>query len=295
MLVDRIPEIQEALREAELDGWLFACFQLNDPISLELLGLSSHGLVTRRPFRAPHHGISYAGMTGGGAQLRPGEVTLASHGVLYLDELTEFRRDALEALRQPLEDGSITVVRVHAAATFPAGFSLVASMNPCRCGWYGSPDGRCDCSPRDVRRYRSKLSGPLLDRFDLVVDVRALDMEAMANARSGEPSRAVRERVVAARDCQRRRYRPGVSACNARMGPAELARFATLGRGPRRLLLEACDRLGLTARGFDRVRRVARTLADLEGCDAVGTRHVAEALGYRQPDARRITGGRSAC
>jgi len=240
-------------------------------------------LVTRRPFRAPHHAISFAGLTGGGAsRLRPGEISLASHGVLYLDELPEFKHDALEALRQPLEDGAITVVRVHGATTFPAAFMLVASMNPCHCGWHGCGDGRCECTPLEIRRYMSKLSGPLLDRFDLVVDVPPVDVRALMNTPAGESSTAVRARVVAARARQRQRFGSTGTSCNARMGPAELQRFAALGVEQKRLLFRACERLGLTARGFDRVRRVARTLADLEGRDMVGSQHVAEALQYRQ-------------
>jgi magnesium chelatase family protein len=242
----------------------------------------SQGLVTRRPFRAPHHGISLVGLTGGGPAMRPGELSLASHGVLYLDELTEFRRDALECLRQPLEEGSLTVVRVHGATVFPAVFTLVASMNPCNCGWHGSPNGRCECTPLEIRRYMSKLSGPLIDRFDLVVDVPPVDLRAMMDAPAAESSAAVRERVVAARATQRRRFRAAGPSCNARMGAAELNRFAALGVEQKRLLFRACDRLGLTARGFDRVRRVARTLADLEGQDTLGSQHVAEALQYRQ-------------
>jgi len=243
----------------------------------------SVGLVKRRPFRAPHHGISFAGMTGGGARLRPGEITLASQGVLYLDELTEFRRDALEALRQPLEEGCISVVRLHARATLPAAFTLVASMNPCPCGHQGSPDGRCNCSPGMIRRYRGRLSGPLLDRFDLVAEVPAVDLRSLAGPARGEPSTAVRRRVVEARKLQQERFaRRGVS-CNAQMGPQELELYCSLAPAARRILHTACNRLGLSARGYDRVRRVARTLADLESIDSIGSEHVAEALQYRPP------------
>jgi magnesium chelatase family protein len=244
----------------------------------------SDGLVRRRPFRAPHHAISFAGLTGGGARLRPGEISLASHGVLYLDEMPEFRRDALEALRQPLEEGSITVVRVRGAATFPARFSLVASMNPCPCGHHGNPDGRCGCTPNEIRRYRSRLSGPLLDRFDLIADVPPVELEALGRVRPGEPSAAVRARVIEARERQRRRLGRQGARCNAQMGPAELNRHASVGVGGRRLLLAAGARIGLSARGFDRVRRVARTLADLDGSERPGARHVAEALQYRRSE-----------
>jgi magnesium chelatase family protein len=240
------------------------------------------GLVRRRPFRAPHHGVSLAGLVGGGQALRPGEIALANGGVLYLDELTEFRRDALEALRQPLESGDVVVVRLHARAVFPARFMLVASMNPCPCGWHGDPRSRCRCTPNDVRRYQAKLSGPLLDRFDLSVEVPAVDPDDLASAAAGESSSDVRERVHAARERQRSRFQPEGPACNARMGRAELERHVVLARGPKQLLVAACRRLGLTARGYDRVRRVARTLADLEACELVHERHLAEAVQYRR-------------
>jgi magnesium chelatase family protein len=245
------------------------------------------GLVVRRPFRAPHHGISLAGLTGGGRTMRPGEISLSSHGVLFLDEMTEFRRDALEALRQPLEDGLIRVVRVHGAATFPAVLTLVGSMNPCPCGHLGNPDGRCNCTPAQVRRYRSRLSGPLLDRFDLVVEVPALDPEQLAGIAKGEASEVVRQRVVAARILQRQRFGTTGPECNARMGPAELERFARIGADARRMLFAACDRLGLSARGFDRIRRVARTLSDLEGEESIQTHHIAEAMQSRRPEVLR--------
>ena len=244
-------------------------------------GLAS-GLVRRRPFRAPHHGVSLAGLIGGGQALRPGEIALANGGVLYLDELTEFRRDALEALRQPLESGDVTVVRLHARAVFPARFMLVASMNPCPCGWHGDPRSRCRCTPNEVRRYQAKLSGPLLDRFDLAVEVPAVDPVDLSSAAAGEASAAVRDRVQAARERQRSRFGPLGPASNARMERAELEQHAVLAHAPKRLLVTACRRLGLTARGYDRVRRVARTLADLDACDVILDRHVAEAVQYRR-------------
>ncbi|HKQ60116.1 MAG TPA: YifB family Mg chelatase-like AAA ATPase [Candidatus Polarisedimenticolaceae bacterium] len=241
----------------------------------------AQGLLVSRPFRAPHHGISCAGMTGGGSRLRPGEITLASQGVLYLDELTEFRRDVLESLRQPLEDSSISIVRVQDAVTFPADFTLVASMNPCPCGYAGQPQARCRCTPREVARYQSRLSGPLLDRFDLVVELPAVDPISLTRALPGEASSAVRARVIAARHVQRRRFGATGPTCNARMRGVELERHAGLSGEAASLVFAALERLGLSARGYDRVRRVARTIADLAGEAAIGRAHVAEALQYR--------------
>ncbi|HUC44652.1 MAG TPA: YifB family Mg chelatase-like AAA ATPase [Candidatus Sulfotelmatobacter sp.] len=246
------------------------------------------GLVTRRPFRAPHHAVSLAGLTGGGLSLRPGEIALASGGVLYLDELTEFRRDALEALRQPIESGDIVVIRLHARAVFPARFQLVASMNPCPCGWLDDPKGRCGCTLPEIRRYRARLSGPLADRFDLGVDVPAVDPGELSGGAPPESSAAVRERVVAAREAQRARFAPGGPACNARMARADLERFACVTGSARSLLVEACRKLGLSARGYDRVRRVARTIADLAGSDRMLDCHVAEAVLCRSGEGLRM-------
>ena len=251
------------------------------------------GLVTARPFRAPHSGVTLAALTGGGAALRPGEMSLATHGVLFLDEFPEFRREALEALRAPLEDGFIVVTRARGSASFPARFALVAAMNPCACGFFSSPAGRCRCTPNEVRRYWAKLSGPLLDRFDLVVDVPAVDLQDLVQGSPGEASAPVRRRVLQARARQVTRWDAGevcAPSCNARLLPADLDKFAELSTACRKLLEHASRRLGLSARGFDRVRRIARTLADLDGTDRIEESHLAEAVQQRRlpgPDPLR--------
>lgn len=246
------------------------------------------GLIERRPFRAPHHTVSDAGLVGGGNPPRAGEVTLAHNGVLFLDELPEFRRPALEALRQPLEDDSVHLVRARISVTYPARVMLVAAMNPCPCGYHGSGDGRCICHPGQVRRYLSRVSGPLLDRIDLHVEVPAVTDRALIDLRAGEPSAAIRARVLEARDRQRHRFQDRIEiASNALMGPRELRTFCALDQAGENLLRAAVRRLGLSARAYHRVLRLARTIADLAGCDDIGTTHVAEAVQYRGRDRFR--------
>ena len=244
--------------------------------------LGGGGLLRRRPFRAPHHSISTAGLLGGGASvLRPGEVSLAHHGTLFLDELTEFRRDAIEALRQPLEDGRVVVTRTGGSVTFPARFMLVAAANPCPCGFAGDALRACRCREDQVQRYRQKLSGPLLDRIDLRLPVPRLTKDELLGAADGEPSEAVRARVVAARAAQRERYASIGVACNAHV-PGPLARrSADLTGAARTVLASAVERQALTGRGFDRLVKVSRTIADLDGAARTDAPHVAEALGYR--------------
>lgn len=240
-------------------------------------------LVRAPPFRAPHHSVSDAGLGGGGTPLRPGEISLAHHGVLFLDELPEFRRSALEMLRQPLEEGRVRISRAHGAASFPARFMLVAAMNPCPCGHLGDGTDRCLCDPMAVSRYQARVSGPLLDRIDLHVYVPPVGSRALGAEEGGEGSAAVRDRVRAARAAQRARSggNPGTGGVNALMGPAALSRWGRPTPRGRALLERAVDRMGLSARGFHRVQRVARTLADLDGSEAVDARHVAEALHFR--------------
>lgn len=238
-------------------------------------------LLFERPFRAPHHSISDAGLIGGGSRAQPGELSLAHHGVLFMDELPEFRRHVLEALRQPLEDGFVTVTRAMTTARYPAAAMVVAAMNPCPCGGRGDPRRDCRCSDPQVLAYRSRISGPLLDRFDIQIEVPGLDYDQMTGDR-GEPSIALRERVTRAREIQQARFaeRPG-SRLNARMTPAEVARFAEIDGAGSRLLRDATAKFKLSARAHDRILKVARTIADLAGASRIESRHVAEAVQYR--------------
>jgi magnesium chelatase family protein len=239
------------------------------------------GLITTRPFRAPHHTISNAALVGGGPQPRPGEISLAHHGVLFLDEMLEFHRHVLEVLRQPLEQGTVSIARAARTAMFPARFILVGAMNPCPCGYAGDPRRECRCTPQQVDRYRSRLSGPLRDRMDLNVEVPALSPDSLDMAAHGEPSIAVRARVMAARARQRERYGRDGPRANAALSPSLLARHARPDPAGLKMLAAAVQRLGLSARGYDRVRKVARTIADLAGDEIVSADHVAEALQFR--------------
>ena len=247
--------------------------------------LDGRALVSTRPFRNPHATISDAGLIGGGSNPRPGEVSLAHHGVLFLDELAEFRRNVLEVLRQPLEDARVTLSRATISLTYPARLMLVAAMNPCPCGHSGDSTRRCTCAPPQVQKYLGRVSGPLLDRIDLHVDVPAVRYRDLADQRSGEPSAAMRERVCRARDVQRARFagRPDVHA-NAHMAPRDLRTFCRIGEGSDALLRTAISRLGLSARAYHRVLKIARTIADLDGAGEIATSHVGEAIQYRSLD-----------
>jgi magnesium chelatase family protein len=238
-------------------------------------------LIRQRPFCAPHHTISQAGLVGGGSKIRPGEITRAHRGVLFLDELPEFGLQTLEVLRQPLEDRVVTISRASGSITFPANFILIAAMNPCPCGWAGDAEKSCTCSPSVVARYQKRISGPLLDRIDIHVEVPRVNYEKLSAERLGEPSSAVRERVTAARQRQSERFKGTRMLTNADMGPAEVRTFCQLDGAGQRLMQAAMRQLHLSARAYHRVLKLARTIADLAGAAEIGPAHLAEAIQYR--------------
>lgn len=244
-------------------------------------------LITARPFRAPHHTISEAGLIGGGTIPKPGEVSFAHNGVLFLDEAAEFNRSVLDGLRQPLEQGSVTVTRVAGSLRYPAHFMLVAAMNPCPCGYFGDRTRDCVCSPAQVRRYRARLSGPLMDRLDIHLEVPPVPArELRDDGPPEEPSAGIRARVIVARSRQADRYKKAGLVSNAQVGPRLLKKYCALDAAGRELLEQAMTKLGFSARAHGRISRVARTIADLEGSDAIAASHVAEAIQYRSFDRR---------
>ncbi len=247
-------------------------------------------LMTERPFRSPHHTVSAVSLCGGGVIPKPGEVSLAHNGVLFLDELPEFGSSKADSLRQPIEDKKISVVRIGGRVTFPSSFMLVCAMNPCRCGYYGHPTRRCTCRPDDIKRYISKVSGPLLDRIDIQVEVPSITYDQMADTTPGENSASMRKRVIAAREIARARFeRDGEKAtCNAEMSEAELRRSCALGDEEKELMRTAFEKLGLSARGHDRVLRVARTIADLDGHEDINVLDIAEAIQLRTLDKKYV-------
>jgi magnesium chelatase family protein len=243
-------------------------------------------LITTRPFRSPHHTVSAAGLSGGGRIPRPGEISLAHNGVLFLDELPEFGRDALEILRQPLEDGSVTISRVSGTLSYPCSIMLVCAMNPCPCGFYGHPTRKCTCTKAAVAKYLSRISGPLLDRLDLHVEVPPVEFSQLASGGENEPSEKIRARVNRVRALEQERYRGSGISCNARLTPALLRRYCPMSGEAGELLRQAFESMGLSARAYDRIVKVARTIADLDGCGRIGAAHIAEAVQYRSLDRK---------
>ena len=276
MMARRLPSILPALslEEAYETSRVYSCAGL----------LSAEApLIIKRPFRSPHHTVSDAGLIGGGHIPRPGEVSLAHNGVLFLDELAEFKKQVLEVLRQPLEDGAVTIARAASSLRFPARFMLVAAMNPCPCGYLGDAIRACTCTPMQVQRYRSRLSGPLLDRIDIHVEAPPVPVKELLDRPAGEPSAAIRTRVQAARLLQTERFKEQRNLyCNAQMGTREVRRYCPLDAACSKLLGQAINRLGLSARAYHRIVKIARTIADLEGAPALHVQHVAEAVQYRR-------------
>ena len=247
--------------------------------------LSTHqALVARRPFRAPHHTISDAGLLGGGSHPMPGEVSLAHHGVLFLDELPEFHRNVLEVMRQPLEDGFVTISRASASVTFPCRFMLVAAMNPCPCGFFGDSRRECRCSTLQIQRYRNKISGPLLDRIDIHVEVPAVHYQDLASVEKGEPSEKIRERVMKARSIQQERFKGSRVHCNAHMRAKDVHKHCRPTENAENVLKMAMTELNFSARAYDRILKVARTIADLEASEQIHSQHISEAIQYRSLD-----------
>ncbi len=246
--------------------------------------LNGQALVATRPFRSPHHTISDAGMIGGGTVPKPGEVSLAHHGVLFLDELPEFRKNVLEVLRQPLEDAQVTISRAVGSITYPADIMLVAAMNPCSCGFFGDPQHECTCSPQQVQRYRARISGPLLDRIDIQVEVPAVKYKELSDKATGEDSTTIRTRVNQAREIQLQRFQQRRIFCNAQMSSRDIRTYCQLDTTGEKLLENAMQRLGLSARAYTRILKVARTIADLAGEDHITGAHIAQAIQYRALD-----------
>lgn len=279
MLSKRLPTILPDMSRDEM----LECTQIHS-----VMGMTDreNPIVTTRPFRSPHHTISSTAMAGGTSNPKPGEISLAHNGVLFLDEMPEFTSDVLESLRQPLEDGQVTISRAIASVTYPCRFMLVCAMNPCKCGWYGHPSHRCTCSEKSVERYHERLSGPLLDRIDMYIEVPSLEFEELRERPNAESSADIRARVNKARAKQHERYKGTGTECNAYIGSKLLDTYCELDKACEKLMKDAYDRLGLTARSYDRILRVARTIADLNDSDSIERQHLAEAIQYRTFDFR---------
>ncbi len=279
MLARRLPTILPPMSRGE-------ALEVTKLYSVSGLVGRDTALITTRPFRHPHHTVSTAGLVGGGSIPQPGEVSLAHHGVLFLDELPEFSRSALEVMRQPLEDGHVTIARAQLTLTFPAQLQLVAAMNPCPCGYFGDQVKPCSCTTAAVQRYRNQISGPLLDRIDIHIEVPRLTPDELLSKQVGEPSAAIRSRVIAARERQSARFAGKGFFCNAQMGSRALREFCGLDGEAEALLRAAIDQFALSARAHDRILKLARTIADLDGSEGIGVPHLAEAVQYRSLDRR---------
>lgn len=246
----------------------------------------NHPIITTRPFRSPHHTVSTPGLTGGGTIPKPGEISLAHNGVLFLDELPEFKREVMEALRQPLEDGTVTVSRVSGSVTYPSAITFVAAMNPCPCGFYGHPTKPCTCSSNMVHKYLNRISGPMLDRLDIHVEVPPIDFDSLKSKGAEETSAQVRERVNKARRIQEERYKGSGITCNARLTPAMLSKYCIMSESAEQTLRLAFDRMGLSGRAYDRLLKVSRTIADLDGSERIETPHILQAIQFRSLDRK---------
>jgi len=275
MLARRMPTIMPPMTEEEI---------VETSKIYSVAGLTDEIPVTRRPFRAPHNSCSDVSLIGGGTNVKPGEVSLAHNGVLFLDEMPEFKRTALEALRQPLEDGIVTISRASGSFTFPARFSLIGSANPCPCGYYGFSDGvhYCTCSPNQIKKYMGKISGPIFDRIDIYITVPAVKPEELKKRSTGEPSEKIRERVLKAYEIQKRRFKGRKVKFNSQMGRKEIKEFCKMTKEAEEVLLKAVRTFGLSARAYTRVLKLSRTIADLDGSELIEVKHVAEALSYRK-------------
>lgn len=238
-------------------------------------------LIMQRPFRSPHHTISNMGLTGGGTNPKPGEISMAHKGVLFLDELPEFKKDTLDMMRQPVEDAQVTISRVSGTVTYPAEFMLVCAMNPCKCGWYGDLSGRCTCTEQSVMNYRSRISGPMLDRIDIIIEVPAVKFDQLRRRKEAEPSASIKLRVDAARKVQNERFGENSGMCNARMRPDDMRAYCQIDARSADMLRRAFEVYGLTARSYDKILRVSRTIADMEGSENITADHIAEAIQYR--------------
>lgn len=280
MLAQRLPSILPALS-------LYEALEVTKIHSIAGLLPQNVPLITTRPFRSPHHTISANGLSGGGAMPRPGEISLAHNGVLFLDELPEFKKDALEVLRQPMEDGVVTISRVNATLTYPSSSMVVAAMNPCKCGYFGDSTRKCTCSEQQIRQYLGKISGPLLDRIDLHIEVPAVKYRDLTDGKPVEPSAEIRKRVEAARKIQENRFQGEKNVhCNAQMTPKMVEEFCPLGTEESKLLKDAFQNLGLSARAHNRILKVSRTVADLKRSENIKREHLAQAIFYRSLDRK---------